>query len=188
MPKYPVVQVTRPGGHGSGAFIAPDLVLTAGHVVRRRGDPPFPTTSLRIVIAGGPTLLVRAQLCLDAWNDRGDLTADMAVLRVTSPQPALAIKFGLDQAPKRQRVEVMGFLEGIRPGTISRAADPGGGTDVVRSSDMMFHDGVSGAPIFDASGTTIGIVTATPDSPTPDAFIGLPLLTETLSLLINRIP
>jgi hypothetical protein len=82
----------------------------------------------------------------------------------------------------------MGFLEGVRPGTVSRVADPGGGSDVVQSSDMMFHDGVSGSPIFDANANAIGIVTATPDSPTPDAFIGLPLLTETLSLLMNRIP
>ncbi len=187
MPKYPVVQITRPSGHGSGAFIAPDLVLTAGHVVRRRGDPPFPTTSLRVVLPGGPTLLVRAQLCLDGWNDRGDLTADMAILRVTNPQPGLAINFLLDQSPRRQHVEVMGFLEGLRPGTVSRTTDPSGGGDVVQSSDMMFHDGVSGAPIFDARGTAIGIVTATPDSPTPDAFIGLPLLTENLSLLVGKI-
>jgi S1-C subfamily serine protease len=188
MPKYPVVQVTRPSGHGSGAFIAPDLVLTAAHVVRRRGDPPFPIGSLRVVLPGGPTLLVRAQLCLDAWGDRGDLTADMAILRVTTPQAALAVGFLLDQKPRRQRVEVMGFLEGVRPGTVSRAADPGGGNDIVQSSDMMFHDGVSGSPIFDANGVAIGIVTATPDSPTTDAFIGLPLLTQTLQLLIDRIP
>ncbi|HET7503454.1 MAG TPA: serine protease [Kofleriaceae bacterium] len=187
MPKYPIIQVARPSGTGSGAFIAPDLVLTAGHVVRRRGGPPFPVSTLRVVLPGGPSLPVKAQLCLDGWNDRGDLTQDMAILRVASPQPSLVIGFALDRSPQRQRVEVMGFLEGVRAGKVSRATDPDEEGEILRSSDLTFHDGVSGAPIFGDDGKALGIVTATPDSPTPDAFIGLPLLTETLGSLLQKL-
>jgi S1-C subfamily serine protease len=188
MPKYPIIQVTRPSGHGSGVFIAPDLVLTAGHVVRRRGESPFPTQTLRIVLPGGPTLPVRAQRCMNGWSDRGELTEDMAVLRVASPQPSLVIDYALDLSPQQQRVEVMGFLEGVRAGKVSRATGTGDDGEILRSSDLMFHDGVSGAPIFGADGKALGIVTATPDSPTRDAFIGLPLLSDNLAVLLQSLP
>jgi S1-C subfamily serine protease len=188
MPKYPIVQISRPSGHGSGAFIAPDLVLTAAHVVRRRAEAPFPTQTLRVVLPGGPALPVRALRCLNGWNDRGDLTEDMAILRLASPQPSLVIDYALDLSPQQQLVEVMGFLEGVRAGKVSRATAPGDEGEILRSSDLMFHDGVSGAPIFGADGKALGIVTATPESPTRDAFIGLPLLIDNLAALLQSLP
>jgi hypothetical protein len=86
-------------------------------------------------------------------------------------------------------VTITGFLEGPRTGTVTRMAGQLG-RDILASDDLVFHEGVSGAPVTDATGKALGVATRSPPAATAGAFVGIPFLDNeqecNLARLIER--
>ncbi len=185
------VKVATPTSHGSGAFIANDLVVTAAHVIHPDDRAkPWPAGKLTVTLFDGTKVKAIGRICHVRWTDAFGATADMAVVRVASPQPNSVVAFASDEAADDRRVSITGFWEGPNEGTVSTEAGASG-RDLLASDDLVFHEGVSGAPIVDG-GIAIGIATRSPDSPTPGALIGVPFLNnaneQNLEWLIANCP
>jgi V8-like Glu-specific endopeptidase len=185
-----IVQVKTPDSHGSGGFVAADLVVTAAHVIHPRDQPaPFAARRLKVILRSGLELGVVARLCHDRWSASFHATADIAVVRVAEPHPELVLGVVSNPQANRRKVTITGFFEGPRTGTITRV---GGqlGRDILASDDLVFHEGVSGAPVTDASGRALGVATRSPSAATAGAFVGIPFLDDeqerNLARLIER--
>jgi V8-like Glu-specific endopeptidase len=185
-----IVQVKTPDSHGSGAFIGRDLVLTAAHVVhpRDRGEP-YAAGELLVIRRDGTELRVIARLCHERWTQSFLATADIAVVRVGEPQPDIVLGCMANQQSRTRKVTITGFFEGPRTGSVTRVAGPDG-RDMLQSDDLVFHEGVSGAPVVDAAGKAIGVAVRSPEAATDSAFIGIPFLDNdqerNLARLIER--
>lgn len=187
-----IVQVRTPDSFGSGSFVAPDLVMTAAHVIHPRDHTePFTTGQLTVVLRDGSELGVLARLCHERWTAEFHATADMAVLRVDVPQPRLVLGCVPNPLARNRRVVIAGFFEAPRAGTVTRVSGLAG-RDVLRSDNLSFHEGVSGAPVVDTAGRAIGVAVRSPEAAMADAFIGIPFLDNTdernLARLIERCP
>jgi S1-C subfamily serine protease len=171
-----IVQVKTPDSHGSGAFVGRDLVLTAAHVIhpRDRGEPYAPG-DLKVICRDGSELGVVARLCHDRWARAFQATADIALVRVDNPKPDLVVACLTNQLCKKRKVTVTGFFEAPRAGSVTRVSGPDG-RDTLQSDDLVFHEGVSGAPVLDAAGKAIGVATRSPEASSAGAFIGIPFL------------
>jgi len=171
-----IVQVKTPDSHGSGAFIAPDLVVTAAHVIHPRDRPePFPPRRLTIILRDGTELGVIARLCHERWTESFHATADMAVVRVDEPRPGLVLGLVPNPLARKRKVIITGFFEGPRAGTVTRVSGASG-RDILSSDDLAFHPGVSGAPVVDISGRALGVATRSPDAALAGSFVGIPFL------------
>jgi V8-like Glu-specific endopeptidase len=185
-----IVQVRTPDSHGSGAFVGRDLVMTAAHVIhpRDRGEPYAPG-ELKVIRRDGTELSVIARLCHERWTRSFHATADIALVRVDAPQPDLVLGCIANSPAKKRKVTITGFFEGPRTGSVTRMVGPDG-RDTLQSDDLVFHEGVSGAPVVDASGKAIGVATRSPDAALDGAFIGIPFLDNdqerNLARLIER--
>lgn len=137
----------------SGVAYAPDLILTADHVVERDED-------IRIGLPDGS--LVSAVL---AGRDSG---SDLALLRLERP---LAVQ--AQAAPQPARVGQLALalgrptLEGIQAslGIVSAIGGPlrlgrGGLLEQYLRTDAIPYPGFSGGPLVDAAGMVIGINTS----------------------------
>lgn len=185
-----IVQVRTPDSHGSGGFIAPDLVVTAAHVIHPRDQPlPYAARRLTVILRNGNELAVVARLCHERWTASFHATADIAVVRVREPQPGLVLSVVPNPVATRRKVFITGFCEGARNGTVTRVTGQNG-RDILQSDDLSFHEGVSGAPVTDASGRALGVATRSPFAATAAAFIGIPFLDNeqecNLARLIER--
>jgi V8-like Glu-specific endopeptidase len=185
-----IVQVKTPDSHGSGGFVAPDLVVTAAHVIHPRDQSaPFAARRLKVILRSGVELGVVAVVCHERWTAAFHATADIAVVRVDEPRPELVLAVVPNPLAKRRKVTITGFFEGPRTGTVTRM---GGqlGRDILASDDLAFHEGVSGAPVTDASGNALGVATRSPQVATAGAFVGIPFLDNeqerNLARLIER--
>jgi hypothetical protein len=185
-----IVQVKTPDSHGSGGFVAPDLVVTAAHVIHPRDQSaPFAARRLKVILRNGVELAVVARLCHERWAAAFHATADIAVVRVAEPRPELVLGVVPNPQLKRRRVTITGFFEGPRTGTVTRMTGQLG-RDILASDDLVFHDGVSGAPVTDATGKALGVATRSPTAATAGAFVGIPFLDNeqecNLARLIER--
>jgi S1-C subfamily serine protease len=181
------VQVNCPSLHGTGAFIAPGLVVTAAHVVHPRSQVrSFPANRIMVRLPDGTPIKATAVWCHHRWEQDFRPTSDIALVRV-SQRPSIVFARRMDVAARRLAVAVLGFREGPRAGTVTRVADPDG-HDSFDSSDLSYHAGVSGAPIVDDGGRAIGIATRSGDFAMPDAFIGLPFIDDNLGWLLRNAP
>jgi hypothetical protein len=171
-----IVQVKTPDSHGSGGFVAPDLVVTAAHVIHPRDQPePFAARRLKVILRSGLELGVVARLCHERWTASFHATADIAVVRVGEPRPELVLALIPNPVVRRRKVTITGFFEGPRTGTVTRVGGQNG-RDILQSDDLVFHEGVSGAPVTDASGRALGIATRSPQAAIEGAFVGIPFL------------
>ncbi len=170
------VRIATPEDLGSGAFITPDLVVTAAHVIHPPDeDAPFEARHITVILQDGTELDVVARLCMQRWTDSFDATADMAVVRVDTPRPGDVIAYASNPAANAHAVTVTGYGEAARSGTATRVRDQAG-HDSFESDDLAFHDGVSGAPVVAGNGQAIGIATRSPPEPTAGSFIWIPFL------------
>ena len=170
--------------------MAPDLVVTAAHVIHPRDQvEPFPAKRLKVILRGGLELDVVARLCHERWTASFHATADIAVVRVNEPRPDLVLTLTPLPLARKRKVTVTGFLEGPRTGTVIRIGGQNG-RDILQSDDLAFHEGVSGAPVTDATGRALGVATRSPMSPMEGAFVGIPFLDNeqerNLARLIER--
>lgn len=185
-----IVQVRTPDSHGSGGFVAPDLVVTAAHVIHPRDQSePFAARRLKVILRNGGELAVVARLCHERWTASFHATADIAVVRVDEPRPDLVLALIPNPVVRKRKVTITGFFEGPRTGTVTRIAGQNG-RDILQSDDLVFHEGVSGAPVTDASGRALGIATRSPLAAIEGAFVGIPFLDNeqecNLARLIER--
>jgi hypothetical protein len=184
------VKVSTPGEHGSGVFVAPDLVVTAAHVIQpAENDAPWPPRRLSVTLFDGTLLPVIARLCHKDWPG-AEVTGDIAIVRVADPQDDLVVPFVSNAPAKRRAVTITGYREGPNVGRVSRIAGDAG-LDFFESDDLAFHRGVSGAPVM-AGPRAIGIATQSFDTPTKQATIGVPFLDtaeeSNLAWLIDQCP
>ena len=137
----------------SGTLIAPDLVLTASHVVERDEDIPVVLPNRSQVKA---TLVGR------------DPGSDLAVIRTESALPAVAEPAG-GGARVGQLVLALGrpTEEGIQAslGVVSAVSGPvhtrrGGVLEGHIRTDAIPYPGFSGGPLIDASGQVLGMNTS----------------------------
>lgn len=187
-----VVQIMTPDSHGSGAFVARDLVVTAAHVIHPRDrDEPTASKKLAVILRDGTELTVLARLCHHRWTQSFAATGDMAIVRVEVAQPGLVIACDANPQAQHRKVTITGFFEAPRSGTVTRVAGPSG-RDTLHSDDLTFHEGVSGAPVVGVDGRAIGIATRSPDDIMEGAFVGIPFLDadqeKNLSWLIRHCP
>jgi hypothetical protein len=185
-----IVQVKTPDSHGSGGFVAPDLVVTAAHVIHPRDQvEPFAARRLSVVLRNGAELAVVARLCHERWTASFHATADIAVVRVIERRPDLVLALAPIPLARKRKVTITGFLEAPRAGTVIRVGGQNG-RDILQSDDLSFHEGVSGAPVTDAGGRALGVATRSPFAAMEGAFVGIPFLDNeqerNLARLIER--
>ena len=166
--------------------------MTAAHVIHPRDQSdPYPAKKLTVVLWDGTELAVIGRLCHGRWTEAFDATGDMAVVRVETDQPGVMVAWKANLNPVKRAVTITGFREGPNSGTVTRVGNPNG-ADALHSDDLVFHEGVSGAPVIGSNGQAIGIATRSPDAPTVDSFIGIPFLDTpqeaNLSWLIANCP
>ena len=141
------VLVESPAGHGSGAYLGGDRVLTAAHVVSGRG--PF-TVSFNDRRIGQAVVLA-----FDAYDD-------LALLSAPGLGSAGASAFAWGSADSLrlgEAITVVGF-----PGPVGLTATQGifsglkrrGGTDYVQT-DAAVNPGNSGGPLVNGTGELVGI-------------------------------
>ena len=154
-----VTTVAVRGRHGSvasGVVWQDGLVVTAAHVFRR------PPASVTLIGAAGTSI--------DATLVGVDASTDIAVFRLTGEHGLVAIVPG-DAATVRAghfAIAVGRSIEGdlvASAGMVNRAAGEwqtwlGGSLDRLIRLDGGVYDGLSGAPVADASGAVIGIATS----------------------------
>lgn len=188
-----IVRIITPQAVGSGVFIAPDLVITAAHVLQPHTPVAMPAPWIKVALPDGSTLPASSAICHPGWGVGGtsfDATMDMAVLRVAGGTgQATTVVQGAPAASLK--VFVVGIDANLNrvetPGTVTRIAHPRG-FDTLVSSDLSFPSGVSGGPICTPDGSAIGIATWSPPGPVPGALVGIPFLSQTLGWLQAHCP
>ena len=137
----------------SGVAYAPDLILTADHIVEREED-------IRVTLADGTEIPARV-----AGRDAG---SDLAVLRLDRPA-ATAARMTPSPARLGQIALVLGrpSPDGIEAslGTVSAIGGPirtarGGMLERYIRTDSISYPGFSGGPLVAADGTVLGINTS----------------------------
>ena len=136
---------------GSGFIVAPDLIVTAKHVVDRRGD-------CAVLFADGTKRNVQA-IRVSEGTDCAVLLVHKANLRplilttkVEVGQPIIVIGSPLDEA----------YFNYITRGILSRTGvvEPWLSENFVFMIDAAVNPGNSGGPVFDEYGRVVGIVIA----------------------------
>lgn len=144
-------------GMGSGFLIAPQLVVTAAHVV---GD----TAVIRVI--AGTTAVAGRVLGLDPRSD-------VALVETAAPLPGQPLRFADVPVRVAERIAAIGYPEGgplnYTEGTVNgldRKAEIGG---LMRYGlfeyDAATHPGSSGGPVLRVDGTVVGFVDAGPAEP-----------------------
>jgi serine protease Do len=140
---------------GSGVFISSDgYILTNNHVVEN-------TTELSVILADGSRM--------DADLVGTDIYADLAVLKVKGPAPAVVVFGNSDSLDPGETVIAIGsplgdFKNSVTAGVVSatgRSIDTGKGyliEDLIQT-DAAINEGNSGGPLVDLAGEVIGINT-----------------------------
>lgn len=149
---WTVTVKARPGPGASGIVIAPDLIVTADHVVdpRLEGD-------IRVRLPEGEEV--------PATLAGRDETTDLAVLRLDEAGSAPAEAAGeprvgslaLAVARPREVQASLGLIAGLGGPARTRR---GGLLDRFVLVDAVFYPGFSGGPLIDVSGAVIGLNTS----------------------------
>jgi protease YdgD len=149
------------GGFCTGALIAPDLVLTAGHCVLRDDGSPVPAQDMRFRagLANGVALAERAvrRTIVDARfkllddTPMDQLALDVALLELAEPIPTSAIApYIIDSPGAGDEVSVVSYAAG-REDALSwqRVCHALDRQDKLIAFDCDVTFGASGAPVLD---------------------------------------
>jgi secreted trypsin-like serine protease len=178
--RHVVLIVGSRGNSCTGAVVAPDVVITGAHCVL----PGFDYKWVDFDAAGAPKLrdiatIVRHPEFSHKTYLNSRATADVALLKLPQPLPAKFAPAVLSRAPKApvvgDRLLVVGYGVTVpsdgttggkirtalltvtgKPGTLQvRLVDP---TTNNATPGLGACEGDSGAPVFDASGTTPAVI------------------------------
>lgn len=141
------ILVESAAGHGSGAYIGGDRILTAAHVVSGRGPFSVSFNDRRV----GEAVI----LALDRYNDLALLSSP----RIGSSGASAFAWGSADSLRLGESITVVGF-----PGAVGLTATQGifsglkrdGGTDYVQT-DAAVNPGNSGGPVVNSVGELVGI-------------------------------
>ena len=144
-----VVSIETAEGKGSGFFVAPQVVLTNGHVVSGN-------VSVTVRLPSGATLPGRVETTSTDF--------DLAVVRVDgapASQPVLPLGSAAS-VRAGQEVIAIGLALGVFQNTVTRgiiSAVRRAGSTVVLQTDAAINPGNSGGPLLNRSGQVVGITT-----------------------------
>jgi S1-C subfamily serine protease len=179
-----VVRIRRFTQVGSAAFIAPDLILTAGHVIEAGGREPVcgefsvthPITRQTWRVTG-----IRVH---SRWRVGSDPSADIGLLRVAGPAVALLdvaafgggmlTRYGIPANPN----------DSLGP-SASGMVSADGGFFYSDDQDMQIPQGASGGPLLSDDSTLVGIGTGLGLSGPHGYPIGVPTPPGTSDTLLN---
>ncbi len=147
-----VTQCEGSGGSGSGFVVAPDLIMTAAHVV-----------------AGARTVSVRGEAgSLQAAEVIGIAPEnDVALVRLASPSSATPLSFATELPDRGSSMAVVGFplyaetlqiSEGIMSGLPRPVEYSDQSVEEAFVTDAATNPGNSGGPVLDRDGRVLGLV------------------------------
>ncbi len=150
------VRLSISGGHGSGFFVAPGLILTCRHVVKDMGDRPIPVIwtsqhqNHRAVVKQLPT----------------EPDVDLALLAVQEPIPDHPCVYLGGAVQSGDRLYAYGYPKDSPEGSPATFETEGitGGTPFIKFKAGQVHPGLSGAPLLNwRTGMVCGVVKFTHD-------------------------
>lgn len=168
----PSVAIVEDGGHGSGVFVAPGVVLTAAHVA---GMLNAATADVRLADGRkGYAHVLAAFDALDAAlisTDAPGAVAPLDCAPLRAGQPVTIIGSPL----KMEFVVSHGWIATTFPLTGDPARDKQMRIYVVADATISY--GNSGGPVFNAAGAVVGFVDAMPPQPVNTSVgpIGVPV-------------
>ena len=162
-------------GTGTGFLIAPNVCVTASHVIHRKGDWRLPIQSqLQVIRApeiGGQ--MQKAELIADFPNK------DLAFLKIQHAPNVPVVDLSIIERQRGEQMGSLGFplatmkrfrqqqafvlIERFQSGFISaRYRENRGGTPLnIIETDTNIYSGSSGCPGFDVDGKVFGLLSAT---------------------------
>jgi hypothetical protein len=178
---------------GSGFFVAPDLVVTAGHVLVMAPGPTaaWPNASDITVECNGQALKVSKVAGLNRWLRNRSVTGDIALLQLDQPfGSAIPLPPDEDFDPTNLDVKAVGRLGGAIAGpfgvSITRKHEADGFDTFVGA--LLAPSGVSGGPFVmqqtDGKVIAVGVVTDVTTDPAIEVVTGVPLLEITYGELL----
>jgi hypothetical protein len=182
-----IVKVSAGGGSGTGCFIAPRTVLTAGHVLFPSDQhAPFELDEISIQL-GQKSWTPRAVRIHPLWLESRSRSADLATIVVTSDGvESLDVTLDFDPSPSTQ-LALNGYALNAdfenQVGAFTRMGEP---TEryFLHTLEVNVVDGLSGAPLLRGKNKpkVVGVAVW------GDGVIGLgvPLLSTTLNDLLKR--
>ena len=176
---------------GSGFLVAPDRVLTAGHVLAPNW-PQIPLPLQVTVKVGGVPFNVVSFTVHPRWRFQGLGSGDMALLRLGAPSNAPTLSVVMDYQPSSSADSGGGCPQGVMVGPVSVALSrrqQSSGFDMYWGTGLVAPLGISGGPLLVGDGTTmtaVGVITAVATDPSATVFVGLPLLQLTYGQLRDQ--
>ncbi len=171
-----VVRVVTPGGHGSGFFVAPGVVLTCYHVVSEAAEE-----GAEVTVAAHDGTVLPAVL----GEHRGPGWPDLALLDVPQGRHFPCVLLGATPVRRDERMLVGGYPANTQVDYQTRGYVSGGeenygnqGGPYLRLDGDPLVGGMSGAPVVDRqSGFVRAVVRLTMDDRIPVGGFAVPILT-----------
>jgi len=151
------VKITVPGGWGTGFFVAPELILTCAHVVRKATDSQVTISS--------PVWQQHLSAIVKAKADDGK-TLDLALVKLSEPLPDHAcVLLGEKPVAIGQALYSYGYLESYTNAAPVRPVNEGLTGDMpplLKLQGAQIEKGISGAALLNLkTGKVCGIVKET---------------------------
>lgn len=144
------MRITTPSGVGTGTYIAPDLIITAAHVIASNPGDPLPEPDLVKIhdVYGSAGTFVSSKLALPSqWTDnQADASLfDIAVIRPSRKlAPSLRLLYDFRTGSQAMDAAVFGFAGSQAPtvwGTVKSF------NELLESTSIAPLTGMSGGPL-----------------------------------------